>query len=142
MIAAETTLREWVNGQPGLTGKGNPITQGAFLHEQRSPLDGAYAVVHRLAGPGQVVAEQSSELTTAGIAFLVYSLTEDVAEKAAKALATAIETLTGIPQRAGDTGVSVLVHDNLTGPVYAPQPPDSGEQFCFQVSADFMLAEL
>ncbi len=141
MMAAETAVREWVNSKPGLVGAGSPLGMGAFLRGQASPGDGAYAIVHRAGGSSDLVAEQDSNLALASIVFQVYSPTEDVAERAAAALATAIEQLTGSPEPCGQTGVTVLVSDRLQGPVHVPQPADSGEPYCFQVGADFTLAE-
>jgi hypothetical protein len=145
VIAAEQALRDWANSKTGLVGPGNPLAGGALLRLQRSPADGAYARIIRHGGSSDTVAEQDANLCTASITWQVYSATEDVAERAAAALATEIEQLTGSPEPCGPPGqatVTVLVSDNLAGPVYLPPPPESGELGCFQVTADFLLAAL
>lgn len=140
MIAAEQAVREWVNSKTAtLTGKGHPLSQGAYLRELRSPADGPYAVVRRAGGAGDVTAESDGLLSTAVIQFSVYSAAEDVAEDAATALFDHVELLTGCPEPCGDTGVSVLVADKTTGPVLVPDLPNSGEPFCFQVTTEFTL---
>jgi len=70
---------------------------------------------------------------------LCYAGTAELAEQAATALANAWQTLNGLPERCGDSGVTVLVSDNLTGPSAVPLPADSGEAYCFAVGADFVL---
>lgn len=141
MIAAEAALRAWVNAKPYLVGQGRPLAGGAFLRQQRSPSDGAYAVVVRATGSSQVVAETDGGLCTAVVVFQTYSPSEETSETACAAIATAIEELTGLPQPCGTTGVRVLVHDKLTGPVFVPTPATTGEPYSFQVSAEFMLAQ-
>jgi hypothetical protein len=142
VIAAQQAMRDWVNGKTDLVGEGNPLALGAFLRMQRSPADGAYAVLARNAGAPGAVAEPSPDLCTAGIVFQVYSPSETTAEAAAAALMSEIETLTGSPQACGDSDVWALVHDQATGPVALPQPADGGEPYCFQLSAQFTLAIL
>ena len=144
MIAAEQNVRDWVNGKKALTGPGNPLPMGAFLRMQASPDSGAYAVVARSGGSSDLVAEQDSNLCAAMIAFAVYSPAEDVAERGAAALASAIEQLTGSPEPCGapDAPVTVLVADKLAGPVAIPQPGDGGEPYCFGVTAEFTLAAI
>lgn len=141
MIPAETTLRAWVNSKTGtLVGTGKPLAMGAFLRQQASPADGAYAVVHSISKPPQIVSEPDPGLATVSVAFLVYSPAEEVAELAAAALTSEIELLSGLPQQAGATGYRVMVADNIQGPLMVPQPADSGETYCFQLTADFTLA--
>jgi hypothetical protein len=137
MIAAEDAIRTWANMRTALVGAGRPLANGVHLSPPiRSPAQGAWALASRVgAGPGGVA--EDGAVSVARIQFDVYSLDEIAAEKAAAAIATEIETLTGAPQAAGQ--VLILVHDNLSGPVFVPQPADSGEPFCFQVQADFML---
>lgn len=137
-IAAEAAIRAWVNARSDLKGEGNPLSAGAYLLDQRSPADGAYAVLARAAGGASLVAE-AGEVTTATIAAACYAGTQESAEIAAAALRTAFESLQGRPEACGDTGVRVLVASNHQGPVYVDQGPDSGELYCFQVNADFVL---
>ena len=136
-IAAEAAIRAWVNDPArGLAGNGNPLAHGAFLREQRSPSDGSYAVVARNPeGVGGVVAEDGA-VAVARVQVQVFAGTEQAAEQAAAALRTGFESLTGCPERCGDTGVLVLVADNHNGPFFVA---GTSEQFCFQVGADFVL---
>ena len=140
-IAVESALRAWINAQPILADEDFPAWRGAYLREQASPADGAYAVIARNPeGVTSVVAEDSA-ITTARIQAVVYAGTEDAAERAAAALRTAFESLTGCPQPCGDTGVTVLVADNHYGPMFQPVPPAGSEIYSFQVGADFLLME-
>jgi len=130
---------EWTNNQPGLVGLGNPLENGCFLQPPpRSPASGPWALVSRIAGGGGLVAEDGI-VTQARMQWDVYSGDEVAAERAAAGIAAAVELLTGCPQPAGD-GMTVLVHDNLAGPVYVPQPADASEPYLFQVQADLVLA--
>jgi molybdopterin biosynthesis enzyme len=124
-----------VNSRADLVGPGNPLPVGAYLHTERSPADGGYAVIS--AGPS-LVAEDPA-IATARVTALVYAGTQEAAENAAVALGNAVRTLTGAPQPCGDTGVMILVHDNMTEPADMPVPPDGGEAWCQVLSADFVL---
>lgn len=138
-VAAQSAIRAWVNAS-SIVGDGNPLSGGAYLREQRSPADGAYAVLMRQSeGVTSVVAEQDGSMGVARMQFVVYAGTEDAAENAATALRSLIETLTGAPQPCGTTGVKILVSDNWVGPLQIPVSPDTGEIFAFQVNADFVL---
>ncbi len=142
MIPAETAVRAWGNSKTSLVGPGNPLSNGIFLREQRSPADGQYAIVARAQGSSDLVAEQDTNLCAAMMAFTVYGGTEGTAEAAAAALASEIEQLTGRPEPCGGTGVTVLVADKLAGPVHMPAAPDAGELYCFTVQAEFTLAQM
>lgn len=138
-IAAEAAIRSWVNAQKTIVGEGNLLSRGAYLVEQRSPADGAYAVISRQSeGVTYPVAEDSS-VCTARMQCVVYAGTAQAAELAADALLKQIERLTGCPERCGDAGVKVLVTDNRIGPFQIPAAADSGEIYAFQVNADFVL---
>jgi hypothetical protein len=141
MLTAETAVRAWVNSKSGfLIGTGNPLSRGAYLRTQRSPADGCYAVIARSGGSSDMVAEQDSNLSAAVMLFTVYGGTAEAAEIAACALASEIEELTGLPQQCGSTGIRILVADKLNGPSLALTPPDSGELYAFNLSAEFTLA--
>lgn len=141
-VAAQLAIREWINARTDLVGEGLPLEGGAYLREQRSPAYGAYAVILRTSeGVTSVVAEAAAELGIARVQFLVYAGTEVKAELAAAALRKAFETLTGCPEPCGTTGVMVLVADNYLGPLFVPHVGDTGEEFCFQVNADFVLRD-
>jgi hypothetical protein len=141
-LPATDAVRAWINARRDLTGEGNPLALGAYLTQQRSPAAGAYAVLARqeTGTGGTLTAEPSPALAIARVHAMVYAGTETAAETAAAALRTAWEELTGCPEPCGDTGTFVLVTDNHTGPLYVPMPGEGGEQFCFQVGADFVLA--
>lgn len=141
-IAAEAAIRAWVNSKTALVGAGRPLSNGAYLRQQRSPDSGAYLVLARVPGGQDLVAEQDpGALDTARIAASIYAGTEEAAENAAAAYATAVQDLTGNPEPCPGTGVRVLVSDNVTAPAYVPQPADTGEPYCFTVTADFVLAQ-
>ncbi len=137
-MSAEAAVRAWVNDPArGLVGEGNPLVLGAYLVDQRSPAAGAYTVVSRNAeGVSGVVAEDDGAVTVARMQFMVYAGTIEAAGNAAAALRREIDTLTGLRQRCGDSGVTVLVADNRNGPFYVP---GTAEPYCFQVGADFLL---
>lgn len=140
-IAAETAVRTWVNDNATLVGNGKPLSRGAYLHEQRSPADGAYAVITRTPEiPDSMVAEDGRVAISRMQAY-VYAGTEVAAEAAAAAMRTAFEGLSGAPEKCGDTGVTVLATDNLLGPYLVPHYGESGEQYCFSVHADFILVQ-
>jgi hypothetical protein len=135
-------MTAWINARQDVSTTG-PLTRGAFEAGQdpvRSPADGPYAHVSRLTGGvqrGQVA--ESDDPSWARISALVYAGTVDSAEAAAVALANAWHTLQGCPEPCGDTGVTVLVGDGIVEPAYIQQPAVGGEQFCFQVTGDFLL---
>jgi len=139
-VAAETAIRAWVNARPDLTGAGNPLSNGAYLRSQRSPASGAYAVITRDSSSARQLVAEGDGPSLARVGALCYAGTAELAEAAAVALATAWEGLRGIRQPCGTTGVDVYVSDNVAGPSAVPLPADSGEAFCFTVSADFVLA--
>ncbi len=137
-IAAEAALRAWVNARP-IIGEGQPLARGAYLREQASPADGAYAVLQRNpegVSSGAYIEAEDGLFTTARLQAMVFAGTEEAAENAAAALRGEFEKLTGCPEPCGTTGVTVLVADNHNGPFAVP---GTNEQFCFQVGADFTL---
>lgn len=144
-IAAQAAVRAWINGRDDLTdGQGGGVLPaGAHVERLRSPASGAYAVVERIQaeGSGGLFAEDDS-VTNARIAAYVYAGKRETAELAAAALATAESSLTGVPVvvEAAGQEVKILVCADVVGPVFQDQPPDSGEQFCFTVTATFVLA--
>lgn len=139
-VAAEAAVRAWINARP-ITAAGQPLANGAYFRDQRSPAGGAYAVIARGPDPGPGIVAEDSAVTRARIQAYVYAGTVEAAESAASALRGEFETLTGVPEPCGDTGVLVLVADNHTGPVFVPQPADTGENYCFQVGTDLLLTD-
>jgi hypothetical protein len=143
MLPAETAIRAWINGHPTLTGIGKPISNGAYNREQRSPASGCYAVVvSATASASDVVGEPCDDLAACQVVAQVYGGTIGTAETAAVALATEVGKLAGNPVRCGGSGYRILAADKLTGPVHVPLAPDAGEAYCFQVTAEFILAAL
>jgi hypothetical protein len=141
-VAAQDAIRAWVNARPDLVGDGMPLSRGAYLREQKSPADGGYTVIQRGSeGTTDVVAEDSTSLGVARMQCLCYAGTETAAEQAAKALRQAFEGLNGSPELCGATGVYVMVAFNHLGPIAIPHIGTTGEQFCFQVNADFLLRD-
>jgi|SRR5579872_873337 len=144
MADAETAVRAWVNANGDLTGTPaapGPLARGAYLIQQRSPADGAYAVLARQGGDAEPITAEPSPFDVARVIAVIRAGTVEAAERAANAYADAVKTLTGAPVACGDTGVIIRGHTNLTGPQFLPQPADSGEQYAFSVLADFILQE-
>lgn len=134
--AAESAVRAWINSLP-IVGDGQPLARGAYLRDQASPADGAYAVIVRGAeGVNPFEVAEDDSLTMARIHAQVYAGSEDAAERGAAALRSEIEKLTGMPRPCGDTGVTVLITTNRNGPFFVP---GTSEAYCFQTGADFLL---
>lgn len=135
--AAERAIRDWVNARP-IIGDGKPLARGAYLLEQASPADGAYAVISRNPEGDDPVGPppEDGQVSVARIQAQVFAGAQDAAENAAAALRGEFETLTGRPQSCGATGVQILVADHINGPFYVP---GTREPYCFQVGADFLL---
>lgn len=144
MATAEVAVRAWVNSRSDLVGDppgsaSAPLARGAYLIQQRSPADGAYAVISRQAGDAEPLVAEPSVFDQARIVAAIRAGTVEAAESAANAYAEAVKTLSGAPVVCGDTGVIIRSHMNLTGPQFIQQPGDSGEQYTFEVAADFIL---
>lgn len=142
-IQAEAAVRAWVNGRLDLTGTQTapgPLPLGAYLTAPRSPSSSAYAVISRQQGTQQrLVAEDTGELDCAQVLAEIFAGTQQAAELGAAAYAKAVRSLSGAPVVMGDSGVTCLVTDNVTGPQDITVPPDQGEQYLFHVTADFYL---
>lgn len=137
MSAAEQAVRSWVNGLSGLSEGALP--GGAYLQEQASPAAGAYAVLERAPRSSPGLTAEPSAVDNASITARIYAGTIEAAEVAASAYADAVRAITGNPVTMGDA--LCLVTDNLAGPAYVRAPATSGEEFCFAVSADFVLVQ-
>lgn len=136
-VAAEAAIRAWINACTDLVGDGNPLPLGAYTLSQRSPASGAYAVLAR--NPEGVVdggVAEDDSVTVARMQAQVFAGTTEAAENGAAALRNEFERLRGKPEPCGTTGITVLVADNHNGPFYVP---NTAEEFCFQVDADFTL---
>lgn len=139
-VAAELAIAQWINLRP-IVGEGNALSLGAFTIQQRSPEGGTYAVLHRTTTGFAAPVAEGNDPSMAHIDCAVYSGLQSTAEIAAAALRSEFEKLTGCPEWCGDTGVKVLVAENFSGPNHVDPPAEGGEEFCYLVSADFMLTE-
>ena len=144
-LPAASAIQAWVNARPGLTGRGKPLSRGAYLMGDpiRSPAHGAYALLFREPGTGAggttgPVAEDNV-IALARITAHVYAGTIQAAEAAADALSNAWQQLNGCPEPCGTSGVIVLVADDFSEPGYTPMPGSGGELHMFTVSSTFML---
>jgi len=146
-VQAEKAVRAWVNSRTDMVGyppgAPGPLGHGAFLIGQKFPSGGAFAVISRANGPAQqMVAEDTGEIDCAQVLAEIFGATQAAAETAAAAYATAVRGLTGAPVAMGDSGVTCMVADNVTGPMDISVPPDQGELYLFHVTADFYLTTL
>lgn len=140
-LPAEQAVRAWANGRTDLVGNGSPVSGGFYLLQQRSPASGQYAVLARqsVATP-DVVAENDGGLDQARISTICYGGTQETAEAAAVAYANAVLSLSGRAVPCPGVPVTILASANLSGPMYVPMPADGGEQYAFEVGADFLLS--
>jgi hypothetical protein len=135
-VAATAAVLAWVNDHPTLTGLGNPLDQGAFRDQVRSPSRGAYVVLARIDGADALVAEEA--IDEARIAGLVFAATDEAAETAAVAYANALAVLSGTPTPMGSA--TCLVVDGITGPQFLDDRAGaSGELYAYQVDATFFF---
>ncbi|MFI7449542.1 hypothetical protein ACIBQX_18745 [Nonomuraea sp. NPDC049714] len=136
-VAATAAVLAWANAHPTLTGPGNPLDQGAFRDQIRSPSRGAYLVLARIDGADALVAE--APIDEARVAGLVFAATDEAAETAAVAYANALSALTGTPTPMGDA--TCLVVDAITGPQFLDDGAGArGELYAYQVDATFFFA--
>lgn len=140
-MLAESAIRAWVNENRQLTGKDQPLRQGAYLEGMavRSPAHGAYARLIREMGVDPDVVAEPGGPQRVRITAHVFAGTIDAAEKAAGALCDAWRHLAGRPEPCGDTGVLILAAANFSGPGYVETPGGGGEQHEFTVSCEFIL---
>lgn len=134
-VTAVTAIRAWINTHPTLSGAGKPLPLGAFRTQSRSPGQGAYVTLHRLDGTDALIAEEAAD--QARIAGVVYAGTDEAAETAAVAYANALAALSGTPTPMGDA--ICLVVDDITGPLLVDNQAGDGEQWAYEVDADFFL---
>ena len=135
-VAAVKAVLAWVNTHPTLTGPGNPVDQGAFRNQVRSPSRGAYIELARIDGTDALTAEEAVD--QARIAGVVYAGTDEAAEVAAVAYANALAALSGAHTVMGEA--VCLVVDDITGPqLIDDRAGSSGELVAYQVDASFFL---
>jgi hypothetical protein len=134
-LVATPAVRAWVNSRADLTGPGMPLAGGAFLEPPRSPSEGAYALLSRVAGGTELVAEEHVDSPRISATILAGTIT--AAETAAVAYANAVASLTGRP--AAMSEATCLAADNITGPLYVDLRRSDQNVFQFLVDADFYL---
>lgn len=135
-VAAVKAVLAWVNAHPTLTGEGNPLDQGAFRGQVRSPSRGAYLELYRIDGADALTAEEGVD--QARIAGVIYAGTDEAAEDAAVAYANALCQVTGTPAVMGDA--VCLVVDDIVGPQAVDnRAGPGGDRFAYQVDASFFL---
>lgn len=134
-LLATPAVRAWVNSRADLVGPGQPLAAGAFLEPPRSPGQGAYAVLSRVANGADLVAEDV--IDSPRISATILAGTIEAAEAAAVAYANAVASLTGTPAAMGDA--TCLVADNITGPLYVDLRLSDQNVYQFLVDADFYL---
>lgn len=117
-VDAEQASKDLVNGIASLVGAGNPLVKGAHLQILHGDFV-AYAEVQVTGGGPALSAENPDH--RASVTFLVRGRTRESAGKAAVALANVLESMSGAPTAAGDDA-TCLVADNVTAPLYAPEP--------------------
>lgn len=133
-VVASTAVRAWVNSL-AIVGRGQALALGAFLEPPRSPGQGAYALLSRLPGGVELVAEE--HIDSPRISATILAGTLEAAETAAVAYANEVDKLRGVRAPMGDT--SCLVADNIAGPLYVDMHLSTQEQYQFLVDADFYL---
>lgn len=140
-VDAEALICAWLNSRTDLVGPGMPIDLGAFRKPIRSPNSGAYVLLLRVGGAGDLGAE--TPLDRARISATVYAGTLEAASRAAVAYANVLAAMSGAPvlmgpTEDGDTATCRVV-DNITGPTRLDDHNTSGEQWRQMVDADFLL---
>lgn len=136
-VTAITAVLKWVNAHPTLTGRGKPLDRGAFRTvPTRSPATGCYVLLYRLDGSDALIAEEPAD--RARVAGVVYGPDDEAAERAATAYANAVAALSGRPVAMGDAA-TCLVADDVVGPQLIDNRAGTGEQYAYQVDADFYL---
>lgn len=135
-VVAVTAVRAWVNSLTGtLVGSGRPLAHGAHRHHLRSPGQGAYALLSRVGGTQELIAEDGVD--RARISASIYAGTDEAAEIAAVAYANAVAALRGAPAAMG--AATCLVADNIAGPFLVDNHDSDRDQYQWLCDADFYL---
>lgn len=137
-VAAVAAVLAWVNAHPTLSGRGKPLTNGAFrTMPPRSPAAGSYLLLTRIDGNDALTAEEPVD--RARIAGVVFAPDDQAAEAAAVAYANALAALTGTRAPMGDDATCLVV-DDITGPqLIDDRAGPAGELYAYQVDADFLM---
>lgn len=130
-VNALTSVRTWINEQPGVVGPYGPITKGAHLRRLRSPYKGAYIYLSRVGGSPDLSPE--SPVDRARISAQIYGITLEEAEKSAVVYANAIYGIQGAPVSMGDSICEFVT--SITGPLEAT----IGDEPRYIVDAEFYL---
>lgn len=131
---AEGIVKNWINSRSDLVGPSKPLVRGAHLKRIRS--QGVYAMIMTVGTPGDLTAERP--IGRARISATIYASTKQAAAIAAVAYMTVLESINGVPEKAGD--YKILVVDNITGPIPIDDQLTTREEFRYLVDADFWIA--
>ncbi len=130
-VDAEHAVHDWINSLTAtLVGAGMPLPLGCHYRRLRSPAQGPYMVLERVAGtddPSEYPADQPI------LSGHVYAGTKEAAARAAVAYANTLRTLSGRPQPM--TGALCIVADQINGPHWIPD----GDEPRYLVDARFTL---
>lgn len=116
VLDVEGAVKDWVNAQTALVGPGHPLELGAHLRRLRSPFRGSYALISRVGGGPDPVAEVN--LDSARISTAVYGVTKNTAAAAATAYANALVAASVTPVIPVTGGRLMVVSDMSV--VYVP----------------------
>lgn len=128
-------VRAWVNAQATLVGAGNPLPLGAHRWRERSPGEGAYALIVP-AGGGPDATE--APMLAARVGAQIYAGTEAAARRGASGYLDLLASLDYLPPptvtwAAGSAVIEAV--DQITGPT----PISSTGEYAYLVDAVFYL---
>lgn len=131
-LDVEGAIRDWINTQTAtLTGPGHPLPLGAHLRQLRSPYRGSYALLSRIGGGPDPLAD--ANVDQARLSASIYGTTKAAAAAAAAAYANLLAAQTGSPQPI--TGGRLLTITDIAGPQYIPD----GDEERYLVDAVFHI---
>lgn len=131
-VDAEGVVARWVNAQTtDLVGPGRPLPKGATLRRLHGAAAACYAWLALVGGAPTWGVENPDQ--RARVSAQVYGPTKEAAAVAAAAYANAVAALDGTSVTVA--GGALLVADNLTGPLWAPDRDEPR----YLVDADFYL---
>lgn len=131
-VDAEGALKDWVNNQTDLVGRGRPLALGAHLKPLRSPAHGAYVRLLLLSSSPELTAE--NPVGRARLSGVIHGTTKESAAVAASAYANALLQLNGRREPMGD--VVCVIADNITGPQAIDDQDTTKNQYRYVVDAD------
>jgi len=130
----EHIVKDWINTRSDLVGPSRPLPRGAHLKYLRS--QGAYAFLISIGTPTDLTAE--TPVGRARISATIYAATKQASANAAVAYMNVLETLKGVPEKAGD--YKILIVDNISGPLPLDDHLTTREEFRYLVDADFYVS--